>query len=309
MKRGILAAFLLAFGAASARAQFSANDGQVITGQAGVGNAAPLARLDVLAAPSDSYGLKVSSQNGAAMFSVNAAGQVAVGTQTPAGLLDVNGTGDTGNIALQLRSGNSSSTFSSAQIVFAYSTSTIYQHALITRAVSSRYVGNEMDFFLWHSTSQPSARGALEVLAVQAAQSASTGSVHVMPYGVPSYELVVSSPGTTGGGTVLAATVGPHSSRRLKTIVATLEQADQDKAYADVLSLKPARFRYKGKHPSTLARGLIYEDSPPAIRDERGKSISMEARVAELEMALQAAGRQIRDLETRIAAKEKEARR
>ena len=34
---------------------------------------------------------------------------------------------------------------------------TLYTHALVTRAVSSQYIGNDIDFFLWKTTSQPTA--------------------------------------------------------------------------------------------------------------------------------------------------------
>lgn len=305
-KRGFLA-LLLAFAAAVARAQMSSSGAQNVTGQLGVGTLTPRATLDAVTASTDSYGLWISSRNGAPLLAVDAFGRVGVGTATPGALMDVVGMGDNGDIGLQLRSGNSSSTYSSGQIVFAYGASGLYPHALATRAVSGQYLGNDIDFLLWNSTGQPSAIGTQRVLSLQAAPSVSSASVHIQPVGMPAYELVVSDGQTTGGGSVLAAAVGAHSSRALKTVIGTLDDRDAATAYDDVKSLKPARFRYK-RHDGAmgpLVRGLIYEDSPASIRDKRGQSIVMEARLANMELALAAAVRRGEDLEKKIIVLER----
>lgn len=305
-RRGVLA-LLLALGATPSRAQLSSSGNQNITGQLGAGTATPHATLDVLTASTDTYGLKVSSQNGSPLLVVDAQGRVGIGAASLGPLVDVAGSGDNGDIGLQLRSGNSSSTYSSSQIVFAYGATALYPHAIVTRAVTGQYPGNDIDFLLWNSTANPSAIGTERVLSLQAAPSASTASVHIQPVGTPAYELVVSNGQTTGGGSVMAAAVGTHSSRTLKTIVATLTDQDADAAYEDVKSLRPARFRYKRRDGAQgpLVRGLIYEDSPAGIRDERGQSLVMEARVANMEMALAAANRRIKDLEKKISEAER----
>ena len=301
-----LLALLLAFGTTASRAQLSSSGEQNVTGQMGVGTLTPQATLDVMMAVSDTYGLQVSSQNGSPLLVVDASGRVGIGAASVGPLVDVAGKGDDGDIGLQLRSGNSSSTYSSSQIIFAYGAAGLYQHALVTRAVSGQYLGNDIDFLLWNSTANPSAIGTEAVLSLQAV-SASSSSVHIQPVGTPAYELVVSNGQTTGGGTVMAAVVGTHSSRALKTVVATLTDRDVDAAYEDVKSLKPARFRYKRRDGGSgpLVRGLIYEDSPGAIRDEHGLSLVMEARVANMEMALAAANRRIKDLEKKISEAER----
>lgn len=307
--RWIFAALFI-LGPAGARAQFVTSGGQTFTGQFGAGNATPRATLDVRTSSSDAYALWVSSQNGDSLMFVDGAGNMSVGVPSPAALLDIRGRGDDGDIGLQLRSGNSSSTYSSSQIVFAYDSSGTYRHRLVTRATADQYLGNDVDFFLWNSTGDPTALGDLEVLSLQGSQSVSSASVHIRPVGDPVYELVVSDGLTTGGGSVMAASVGTHSSRALKTMTATLGDADAEKAYEDVLSLKPATFRYKRRDGSAgpLVRGLVYEDSPESIRDERGRSLVVEARVANMEMALSVANRRIRELGKKIAAAEKEAR-
>ncbi len=304
--RGLLAAVLI-LSAASARAQFSSSGDQTITGQTGVGTATPRATLDVVASSADAYGLWVSSQNGAPLFVVDKTGKVGVGMSNPAALVDVTGGGNA-DIGMQLRSGNSTATFSSSQILFANDSSGTYSHALVTRAVAGQYTGNEMDFFLWNSTTAlPTTVGTLEVLSLQAVPSASTASVHIHPVGTPAYELVVSDGQTTGGGAVMAASVGPHSSRARKTVLSSLSDADKAQAYADVKSLKHARYRYKHRDGASgpEVRGLIYEDSPASVRDERGKSISFDARLANMEMALKVANNRIKELEKKIAQEEK----
>lgn len=305
-QRGVLI-LALALSARGARAQFASSDGQTVTGQLGVGTLTPQATLDVVTASTDSYGLWISSQNGAPLFVVDALGNVGIGAASLGPLVDVAGSGDDGDIGLQLRSGNSSSTYSSSQIVFAYGASGLYPHAIVTQAAYGQYQGNSMNFLLWNSTPTPSAVGTEMVLSLEAAPSASTASVHIQPVGTPAYELVVSDGQTTGGGSVMAAAVGMSSSQGLKTVVSTLDEHDEEAAYEDVKSLKPARFRYKrrdgGRGP--LVRGLIYEDSPASIRDERGQSLAMEARVANMEMALVAANRRIEDLEKKIAEAER----
>ena len=302
-----LLTLLLALGAPSARAQFSSSGDQGVAGQMGAGTATPRATLDVVASSTDNYGLWVSSQDGTPLLVVDKTGKVGIGTFSPGALVDVPGEGDSGDIGLQLRSGNSSSTYSSSQIVFSYGSTGLYQHSLVTRSVFGQYLGNDIDFMLWNSTAQPSALGNLLALSLQAAPSASTASVHIHPVGTPAYELVVSDGQTTGGGSVMAAAVGTHSSRALKTVVATLSEADSDAAYKEVKSLKPAVFRYRRRDGAAgpLVRGLIYEDSPLSIRDGHGQSIVFEARLANMEMALAAANRHIKALEKKIAEAER----
>ncbi|MDT1107482.1 hypothetical protein, partial [Pseudomonas aeruginosa] len=58
-----------------------------------------------------------------------------------------------------------------------------------------------------------------------------------------------------------------------------------------------------------LARGLIYEDAPESVRDDRGHAVSFDARLANMEMALAVADRKIKELEKKIAEAEKGERR
>lgn len=299
--------------ATAARAQMTASGDMTITGQTGVGTAVPQARMEIKLSGADAYALRVSSQNGAPLLVIDKAGQLGVGLAAPGALLDVNGHGDVSDIGLQLRAGNSSSTVLSSQIVFAYDSSGTYRHSLRTRAATSQNLGNAIDFYLWRSTGQPTALGDLNILNLMAGQSASTAAVHIRPVGEPIYELVVSDGLTPGAGKVMAADITTHSRRALKSDIAYLGEAEEQRAYAETKTLRHATFRYKKWTPRSwttnpgapLVRGLIYEDAPTGIQDARGKSLVVENRLANLEMALKTANNEISKLETKIAELEK----
>lgn len=306
MKRLLLLPLLLA--GLSARAQFSASGDLTITGQTGIGTAVPQARMEIKLSSADLYALKVSSQNGDPLLVVDKAGQIGIGLSSPGALLDVNGRGDASDIGLQLRAGNSTSTVTSAQIVFAYDSSGTYRHSLRTRATATQDWGNAIDFYLWNSTGSPTTLGDVAIMSLQAVPRASTAaSVHIYPStGAPAYELVVSDGLTTGGGTVMAANVSAHSRRDLKSGIIYLDEAEERRGFDDVLALRHARFRYKAGGPNAPSiRGLIYEDAPASIRSAPGKSIMVESRLVNMELALKAARRRIAALEAKLSDLEK----
>lgn len=299
---------LMMLAAHPARAQFSASNDLTITGQTGVGTATPQARMEVKLSSADAYALKISSPNGSVLLVVDKTGRMGAGLSSPEALLDVNGRGDGSDIGLQLRAGNSTSSVTSSQIVFAYDSSGTYRHSLRTRATPGQDFGNAIDFYLWNSTGSPTALGDVNVLSLQAVPRASTAaSVHISPVAAaPAYELVVSDGQTLGGGTVMAANVSAHSRRALKSGIAYLDEAAAGRAYDEVKGLRHARFRYKAGGPNApLIRGLIYEDAPESIRSAPGKSIVVENRLANMELALKAARGRIAALEKRISDMEK----
>ena len=298
--------FLTLLLSSPAAAQFTASGDQTVTGQMGAGTAVPQARLEVKLSASDTYALKVSSQNGSPLLVVDRFGKVGIGTGVPQALLDVAGADAAGDVGLQLRAGNSSTTYSSSQLVFASESSGTYRHSLRTRHVAEQYFGNSFDFFLWRSTGQPLVLGEQAALSLQA-WSASSSTVHVRPStGTPAYELVVSDGYTLGAGSVLAASVGTHSSRDLKEVEGYLSAEDEARAYAEVKGLRHARFRYRNQ---PMTRGLIYEDAPDSIREPRGQSLVFESRVNNMEMALKVARARIKELEGKISTLEKEGGR
>lgn len=298
----------LFFAPLQALAQFNASNDLTITGQTGIGTAVPQARMEIKLSSGDLYALKVSSANGDAMLVVDKAGQMGIGLSNPAALLDVNGRGDSANLGLLLRAGNSTSSITSSQIVFAYDSSGTYRHSLRTRATASQDFGNAIDFYLWNSTGSPTALGDVSVLSLQATPGATMqASVHISPVAAaPAYELVVSNGLQLGGGTVMAASVSSLSRRAFKSDVSYLGEEAERRAYDEVKGLRHARFRYKANGPtSPLTRGLIYEDAPESIRSAPGKSIVVENRIANMELALKATHQRIAALEAKISDLEK----
>ena len=78
-------------------------------------------------------------------------GKVGIGTASPAAKLDINQIGGTASAsALSLRAGNSSNTFGSNQILFGYSGTNLYQHAIKSRHHSTQQATNALDFFVWN---------------------------------------------------------------------------------------------------------------------------------------------------------------
>ena len=284
-------------------------DGLQITGQLGVGGQVPMARLDVRLSASDDYALKVSSQDGTALLVLDKAGRLGIGVASPSANLDIFGTGDSGNLGLQLRSGNSSGTIDSSQIVFALGGTNTYRHSLRTRAVDGQNLYNEVAFYLWNSTNAPTTLGSLRVMSLQAIPYASTACVHILPPTTGTTadaDLEVSNGVTVGGGTMHRASVSSPSSRDLKTNITYFDEGRRRQAYEEVTALRHVRFRYKDS--KQLHRGLIYEDAPESIKG-RGNGVVLNDRLANLEMALLVAGHKIEELERLVSAAEKARRR
>ncbi|MBI3548639.1 MAG: hypothetical protein HY078_06250 [Elusimicrobia bacterium] len=290
------------------------NDLQV-TGQIGAGTTVPQARFEIRMSSTDAYALKVSSPNGTGLLTLDKAGRLGIGLEGSQAALELTGSGNAGLTDLELRSGNSSSTYSSSQIVFA-STSGAYAHSLRTRAIDSQNLGNSLDFFLWNSTLTPTTLGDLRALSLEAVPYGSTASFHVMAVSTPTAELVVSDGLSMGGGTLEYGSSAVHSSRALKGDIAYFSPQEIQKALDEVRELRHARFRYKRAAQTPqgrtvlmrdesrpVMRGLIYEEAPESIRGPNNV-IVLDSRVLNLEMALQAAHQKIADLETKILALE-----
>jgi hypothetical protein len=276
-------------------------------GQLGVGTTIPRARAEIRMSAADPYGLRVSSSNGTFLAGVDKNGRLAIGVSSANARVDVRGTGDNADLGLLLRAGNSSSTILASQIEFAYDSTDTYRHSLRTRHVYGQQEYNAMDFYLWNSTADPAALGTQNVLSLQAVTTVSSGSVQVNPAGLGTYELEVSSGGIVGGGTMLRASAGAHSSRALKTDISYFPIERERQAYEEVKALKHVRFHYKmpdGQMDSVERRGLLYEEAPASVRGS-AKSIIVDQRVLNLELALKTADKMISSLETKIGALEK----
>lgn len=273
-----------------------------ITGEAGFGTSAPRARLEVKAGDSDAYAIKVSSQDGSVLLSIDREGNAAIGLESAGARLDAAGTADDGSIGLQLRAGNSSNTVTSSQFVFAMAGTQTFRQSIRTQHDQAQPDYNRVDFFLWNSTGAPNDLGALDVLSVRAS-STTTGSVQVLPAGPAPFELVVSDGETIGGGTIQFGRFWQQSSRARKTDIRYAGKEDIRKAYEDLKALKHVIFRYKSAN-SREKRGLIYEDAPESVRGPAG-TLSTARRLALLEMALQETGARLDALEEGVSRMER----
>lgn len=143
-------------------------------GKVGMGTENPGAKLEVggtLTASTDNealVALKIaptfqdSGKSGVKHYGLIVAdGNVGVSATNPGVNLDVGGKGDTsGQVSLQLRSGNSSATYASNQITLGYANTAEYRHAIKTRQNSKARSGNAIDFYVWKYLSASDKDGA-----------------------------------------------------------------------------------------------------------------------------------------------------
>ena len=252
------------------------------------------AKAEVESRAENSYTLAVSSVNRQTLVSVDNIGQMGIGV-VPQANLDIG----QGSIALQLRSGNSTSSVSAAQIAFGYNGDYSMRHFFRTEH-STATEGNKMDFLVWNpGAGSTTTLANLNALSLQGIAAASNGSFHVHPYGEPDAEVEVSDGLSTGGGTMQRLQVLTPSSRRFKTDIAELSEKDERRALDDLIGLKHVRFRYrslrKDDPAQPLRTGLIYEEAPKSIRTDDG-ALSSTERMANVEMALKASIRRFEEL-------------
>ena len=281
-----------------------------------MGTTAPAARLQVVASSQATTIFQVSGVDETPFLTVASSGAVGAGL-TPLADLDINGSGDSGAVGLQLRSGNQYPNTSSIQAAFGYNGTGNLSHAIRTEHSTST-AGNSMDFLLWNTGVSTPAVGNLEVLTlvtISSSASSTEASFHVMPpsVGLSTVEVTVSNGSTLGGGTVERAAEITHSSKELKSDIVYLGPEDEQRAYDEVFSLKPASFRYmvwnkkkkklvRDRHQPTR-RGLIYEDSPDDIKGP-GKSLILDERVTNMELAAKELLRRLDALDTDAAKQE-----
>lgn len=124
--------------------------------------------------------------------------RVGVGVTGPGGRVDVAGVADTsGQISLQLRSGNSASNLNSNQVTFGFGGTAQYRHAIKTRHNGGQQASNAIDFYVWR----------------QGTDTADTvGSLHTMSLDGGNVGIGTTSPGNyklnvQGGNTFLSGNV------------------------------------------------------------------------------------------------------
>lgn len=292
---------LVTIGAAARATNDLGVGGRLVVGLSTTG-----AGLDLEAGAVSNYALLISSPDGRTMLAVNNMGSIGLGEDPVLGRLSIASGGDA---ALQLRSGNSTGTPTSVQIALGYDGTAEMRHAIRTEHHAST-TGNRMSFLLWTPAQSTPSLGAMELLSLWASTSSSKGLVHIRPVGSSTEELIVSNGATTGGGTIHRLQAAAPSSREGKQDIVYLTEADEERALAELLALKLVRFRYKRldangelvRDPAApLRRGILYEQAPESLRSG-ASGVSIDERVANLELALKAELRQLRDLQARIRA-------
>jgi hypothetical protein len=124
-----------------------------------------------------------SSWTGAAFtekIRILSGGNVGINTTAPSAKLDVSTPGATAsNNALQLRAGNNNTTFGSNQILFSYSETAEYRHAIKSRHNSGSAVGNDIDFFIWkYGTDAAGTIGTQHVMTLEGTGNVGIGTTN-----------------------------------------------------------------------------------------------------------------------------------
>lgn len=274
-----------------------------ISGRVLVGTNTALGRMTVFPSTSSFVVTQVSGVDLTPFLRVGQDGRVGLSTYSAAEL-DVNGSGDSANAGLELRSGQLYQDGSGRnQIAFGVNGTTNERHTISSVHLSST-VHNSLNFSIWTPDAGTTSVATMTVLSLVTISTASGGSVHVRPVGEPTVELVVSNGASTGGGTIHVAAQVTPSSRKIKKDIVYLTDDDLRRAYEDVKGLKPAKFRYmrlKGRafvrdKKAPLRRGLIYEEAPAFVRGP-GDSVNMDRRLLESEMAFQELAKNLESLE------------
>lgn len=281
---------------------FTNTSDQRVTGRLLAGSTDTGAQFEIESTGDYAQTLLISSANKNPLFSITWTPAIGIGTGDPQARLDIS----SGSIALQLRSGNSTNSLTSSQLVFARNGEAAYPH-LIRSQHGANAGDNKLEFLVWTPDSGSTTTLAnMTVLALQGISGGSGASAHIRPSGTPDVELEVSNGSSTGGGTMQRLQVLNPSSRRFKSDVRYLDEQTENAALKATANLKHVHFQYKtpfsegGQPLSSIAevhRGLVYEDVPSQLRDGRGGIDSAE-RLAQLEMALRAAIRRLEALQS-----------
>jgi hypothetical protein len=272
-----------------------------------VGTTTASARLTVVPSSASMVPFQASGVDLTPFLRVGADGSVGFSTYSAAHV-EVAGSGDSGDVGLELRAGNLyGGAGGNQQIVFGSNGTTNERHAIYSVHLSST-VHNSLNFMLWTPDAGTTSIATMTVLSLVSISSASGASVHIRPVGEPTVELVVSNGASTGGGTIHVANSVTPSSRALKTGIAYLSDDDRRQAYEDVKGLRPASFKYMKRKGAGLERdkraathrGLIYEEAPAGLRGP-GESLSLDQRLLESEMAFQELARRLEKLDAEVA--------
>ena len=302
--RGLLLCVSVALFATRALA---ANDGEsvLVTGQGGVGTLSPRARLGVLASPRDKGVFSVSNAAGKRVLFVGLDGRTGIGARSPLARLDVAGPADFGLMNLFSLGPDEGGRGPSLAFASADASSRFEMRAHHSAD------GSVGDSFEIEYRPKMFNMGATLPLALTIGGGASPRAcaVQTRPGGPAVYELEVSAGGARAGdGVIRYAESGEHASRFGRTVLSRLGRDAELQAYKEVSAMKHSQYRFVGMatkvqtvHP--VMRGIRYEDAPESIRAP-DRSLVLDERIMNLELALKEADRRIRELSALVEAAE-----
>lgn len=256
-----------------------------VSSKTGVGTSSPGARFEARGSSLTTSWFQASGVDLSPAFAVGASGTLGLSTASAA-RVTVSGSGDSGDLALELRGGDLYPSSGSYQATLGYAGGTLYRHPVKSQhadAVSS----NTLTFGLWTggSSGAVGTRDALTLL------THSTGStVHVLPpagaaVSTHAVGLIVSNGTDVGAGTMRCFDEAAPSSALRKEAVEPLGEAVERSAYEEVRSLRHAAFKYKKARRPKVHRGLLYEEAPDSVRAPGG-AVSFDRRLLNAELAL-----------------------
>lgn len=283
MRLILLAALLLCPGLSRAQTVF---DSELwVSSKTGVGTSSPGARFEAKGTSGTASVFQVSGVDLSPAFRVGADGTLGLSTASAA-RATVSGSGDAGDLALELRGGNLHPAEGNNQVTFGYAGGALYRHSIRSthaNAISS----NSLTFSVWNGADAAASTGTRAVLALLTHSTGTT--LHVLPPPVLStytVQLIVSDGTNVGAGTMRRKAEGSVSSALIKEDIQHLDLESEQAAYAEVGGLRHVSFRYKGRKGKggRLLRGLLYEEAPPSIQ-AGGGAVSFDRRLLNAEMA------------------------
>lgn len=290
----MISQFFLLAGLVSA--QTVAISDALIGGRLSVGTTTANGRVFVLSNPATTVPFQVSGVDLTPFLRVERTGDVGIGVE-PQANLDVYGSADSDDVAVQLRNGNAYPAADLPQLAFGYDGTADRRHSLRTTHATTT-VNNQLSFYLWTPADDTDELGTLNAFALQTTTSGA--GVHVNPTAdTPIYDLTISRGGSLGAGEILAASEVQPSSRKIKADIAYLSPQDSAIALSEVAGLKHARFRYKTKRgvsKRSLMTGLMHDEAPLSVRGP-GQTVSFDERLNNAELAIQELIRRLENLE------------
>lgn len=267
-----------------ARAQTVFDSELWVPGKTAVGTSSPGARFESKGTSATAAVFQVSGVDLSPAFRAGADGTLGLSTASAA-RATVSGSGDAGDLALELRGGDLYPATSNYQLTLGYAGGTLYRHSIRSRHANS-VSSNSLTFSVWNSSDSSSAVGTREVLTLLTHSTGTT--THILPpagaaLSTYTVQLIVSNGSDVGAGTMRRKSEGSVSSGLIKEGIAPLGPEAEQAAFDDVKGLKHVRFRYKGTKRKRF-RGLLFEEAPDSVK-AGGGAVSFDRRLLNAELA------------------------